>query len=158
MINLLLKNIKQTEILSDKLFKIIQPGYIVALNGDLGSGKTTFANCLLKQYIKNFSIFPSPTFSVINKYNFNNTDILHIDLYKITQPQVLLAYNLKEEIEDSYLSLIEWYNKFPSKFIGDYNISINFSIENGYRKVLILFKDPKDLDLIKQEYISEIQQ
>ena len=58
--------------------KNINQGVVVALIGDLGSGKTTLAKSIIKNMI-DIQDVPSPTFNIVNEYNKDNITIYHFD-------------------------------------------------------------------------------
>ena len=86
---------------------------VFALQGELGSGKTTFIQGFLRGLgIKKRSA--SPTFIIFRRFKFRNSDLgfrnlFHIDAYRIKKPRELLALGLKEIFADpKNIVLIEW--------------------------------------------------
>lgn len=104
--------------------------FIVFLDGDLGTGKTT----LVKEIIFALGIkekVKSPTFTIIEPYELNNKNIYHIDLYRINDPSELEIIGLREYLNESEaIIFIEWPEKsfgFLKKF--DLKISLKHSSE-----------------------------
>ena len=58
---------------------------LILLSGNLGAGKTTFAQAFLRQLLNNNISIPSPTYSYMNSY-MGNFSIYHFDLYRIEEP------------------------------------------------------------------------
>ena len=80
-----LSSLKDTENLSKKFTKIIKPGDIIFLYGEIGVGKTTFVRFLVnsledKKKIINSDVL-SPTFNIVYDYDIGSIKVLHYDLY-----------------------------------------------------------------------------
>jgi tRNA threonylcarbamoyladenosine biosynthesis protein TsaE len=82
-------------------------GDVIALKGDLGTGKTTFARAFIRACGNLDEEVPSPTFTLVQVYELGPTAIWHFDLYRLNSPGD--AWELG--IEDAFsggISLIEW--------------------------------------------------
>ncbi|ALJ14917.1 tRNA (adenosine(37)-N6)-threonylcarbamoyltransferase complex ATPase subunit type 1 TsaE [Sphingopyxis macrogoltabida] len=86
----------------------LQPGDVVALEGDLGAGKTTLARAMLKARGLAGEA-PSPTFAIVQPYAPPEVDlaIAHVDLYRIEDESELIELGLDDYLVDGAL-LIEW--------------------------------------------------
>ncbi len=84
---------------------------VIALVGNLGAGKTTFAQGFLKALGVQRQVI-SPTFLIIKPYALRklaHTRAFHIDCYRLEKPQELLALGLKDILKNpEHLVLIEW--------------------------------------------------
>ena len=123
------KNLGQ-EIAKEILKRKDKSAFIVFLDGDLGTGKTT----LVKEIIFALGIkekVKSPTFTIIEPYELNDKNIYHIDLYRINDPSELEIIGLREYLNESdAIIFIEWPEKsfgFLKKF--DLKISLKHSSE-----------------------------
>lgn len=123
------KNLGQ-EIANEILKRKDKSAFIVFLDGDLGTGKTT----LVKEIIFALGIkekVKSPTFTIIEPYELNDKNIYHIDLYRINDPSELEIIGLREYLNESEaIIFIEWPEKsfgFLKKF--DLKISLKHSSE-----------------------------
>lgn len=95
---------QETKELANKLAKDIKPGTVVALYGDLGSGKTTFTRFLVEALGIDKRV-QSPTFVIARRYGKVN----HIDLYRLTTEQEVEDLGFKEMIEDKdTITIVEW--------------------------------------------------
>jgi len=123
------KNLGQ-EMAKEILKRKDKSAFIVFLDGDLGTGKTT----LVKEIIFALGIkekVKSPTFTIIEPYELNDKNIYHIDLYRINDPSELEIIGLREYLNESEaIIFIEWPEKsfgFLKKF--DLKISLKHSSE-----------------------------
>jgi len=127
----------ETKIFASKISKKIKKGSVVALNGDLGSGKTTFsqgfANGLgVKQHVG------SPTFKLVSEYSGSTMKLYHVDCYRLKSSEEFL--NLGGEnllLPDDGITLIEWANIIEELLPLD-SIEIKFSRFNDEKTKRLL--------------------
>ncbi|MDR3374590.1 MAG: tRNA (adenosine(37)-N6)-threonylcarbamoyltransferase complex ATPase subunit type 1 TsaE [Ancalomicrobiaceae bacterium] len=97
-----------TVLLAEDLAAILSPGDVIRLEGDLGSGKTAFARALIRAVADDAELeVPSPTFTLVQVYDFPRFAIAHFDLYRLGDPQELDEIGFDEAIR-SGAALIEW--------------------------------------------------
>lgn len=126
-----------TDIIAKQLAKKIQKNDIITLNGNLGSGKTTFTRSLVKHLGSN-DIVSSPTFSLMNHYHAS-TDILHFDMYRIKTENDLYSIGFFDYIYNDYIIIIEW-SKNIKQFLPQNTLEIYFDyIDEQSRKITINF-------------------
>lgn len=89
------------------------PSIQIHLNGNLGSGKTTFTRYLLQAMGVSGPV-RSPTYTLIEPYELDDVHCQHLDLYRVADPEELEYLGLSEMSERAGLTLIEW----PSKGAG----------------------------------------
>ncbi len=80
---------------------------VVFLHGDLGSGKTTLVRGLLRALGHRGSV-PSPTYTLVEPYSVCGRECLHLDLYRLGDPEELDYLGLRELLEGPVLVLVEW--------------------------------------------------
>jgi tRNA threonylcarbamoyladenosine biosynthesis protein TsaE len=96
-----------TAALAARLAAIACPGDVIALEGDLGAGKTTFARAFIRASGVVDEEVPSPTFTLVQTYEAAQAAIWHFDLYRLTAADE--AWELAiEEAFAAGVSLIEW--------------------------------------------------
>ena len=80
---------------------------IILLRGELGSGKTTLVKSVLKKMGVNDCV-TSPTFSIVNEYDFSENIIYHFDLYRIEKIEELDIIGFEDYIYSQNICFIEW--------------------------------------------------
>jgi tRNA threonylcarbamoyladenosine biosynthesis protein TsaE len=85
-------------------------GLVVFLRGDLGTGKTTFARALI-QSLGFEGRVKSPTYGLLETYAAGGWQIIHLDLYRIEEPEEVEFLALADQFGEQTLLLVEW----PSK-------------------------------------------
>jgi len=97
-----------------RLAPLLLPGDVIALEGDLGAGKTTLARGILRA-LGLAGEAPSPSFAIVQPYDPPEVrlPVLHVDLYRIEDPAEVEELGLDDARESGAL-LIEW----PSR-LGD---------------------------------------
>ncbi|WP_379964594.1 tRNA (adenosine(37)-N6)-threonylcarbamoyltransferase complex ATPase subunit type 1 TsaE [Epilithonimonas sp. UC225_85] len=104
---------------------------ILLLKGNLGAGKTTFSQFLMKELGSKDEI-SSPTYSIVNEYDTPKGKVFHFDLYRLKSVEEAYDFGIEEYLDNCYLSIIEWPEIYMDELEGyDYHkISIN-NTESG---------------------------
>ena len=99
---------EETKLLAERLGRFLRPGDVVALVGDLGSGKTLFAQGLARglQVPETFYI-TSPSFAIINEYP-GRIPFYHLDLYRLSTTTEFSELGLEEILYGQGAVAIEW--------------------------------------------------
>lgn len=97
---------EETRRLGKDLARLLEPGMVILLEGDLGAGKTALAGGILKGLgIEDY--VTSPTFTLVNEY-YSDFSIAHFDLYRLDDPDQLFDIGFDEYLDGEWLVLIEW--------------------------------------------------
>ena len=99
---------EETQALGEKIGKMLKRGDVIALIGELGTGKT----CLTQGIARGVGIAPneivsSPSYILINEYN-GTVPIYHIDLYRLENNEEIAELGLSEYVEGDGICIIEW--------------------------------------------------
>ncbi|MBA2125553.1 tRNA (adenosine(37)-N6)-threonylcarbamoyltransferase complex ATPase subunit type 1 TsaE [Hyphomicrobium methylovorum] len=94
--------------LAGEIAFLVQPGDTLGLEGDLGTGKSTFARALIRSLADDGLLdVPSPTFTLTQSYETRRFDVAHFDLYRLTEPDELDELGLDAALRRG-IALIEW--------------------------------------------------
>ena len=132
-------SIAETTNIGRQLGKILNPGDIVCLTGDLGTGKTH----ITKGIAEGLSItenITSPTFTIVNEYDSGRLKLYHFDVYRVSDPDEIYAIGFDDYIFGEGISVIEWANYIEEILPKDYlHIYIQKDLSKGenYRKISI---------------------
>src|SRR4051794_10273415 len=103
-----LANEAETRRLAADVADVLVPGDVVALSGDLGTGKTAFARALIRHLAGDPGLeVPSPTFTLAQSYDLPRFPLMHVDLYRVDEPSELLELGFVDS-SDGAVRLIEW--------------------------------------------------
>ncbi|MBR3296474.1 MAG: tRNA (adenosine(37)-N6)-threonylcarbamoyltransferase complex ATPase subunit type 1 TsaE [Firmicutes bacterium] len=104
---IVLKNLNDTEVFGRELAEGLVPGSVVAMTGDLGTGKTTLAKAVAKGLGVKEEL-SSPTFTVVREYRSGRLPLYHFDVYRVYDPDELFELGFDEYIHGNGVCLIEW--------------------------------------------------
>ena len=129
----------ETRQIGEALAKKLKSGSVVALFGDLGSGKTVLAKGIAKG-LGIDEIILSPTFTILRQYEGLN----HFDVYRIGDLDELIEIGFEELISGEAISVIEWAEKIEELLPED-AVMIRFSrgIDDNSREIMIDIKEEK---------------
>ena len=97
-------------ILAARFARLIRPPMVIYLAGELGAGKTTFARAFIhalgfEAYVK------SPSYGLLESYAVSGMTILHLDLYRIEDPEELDYLALRDLHDEKSVLMVEWPRK-----------------------------------------------
>jgi tRNA threonylcarbamoyladenosine biosynthesis protein TsaE len=97
----------ETESLGEKFGRAAECGLVIALNGDLGAGKTQFVKGLARGLGISTRIH-SPTFTLVNEYGGGRLKLFHLDLYRLETRAQILSAGIGEFLSPDGVTVIEW--------------------------------------------------
>jgi tRNA threonylcarbamoyladenosine biosynthesis protein TsaE len=118
----------ETEAIGRQIAEEIGVGSVLALKGDLGSGKTLFVKGVVNGLGSSADV-TSPTFTILHEYRGGRLPVYHFDLFRVENPQALARLDLDEYFFGDGLSVIEWADRFP-EFVPEQARWIFFEIKS----------------------------
>ena len=102
----------ETSAVAREMASSLSPGSVVLLIGDLGAGKTAFVRGLAEGLGITPDEVSSPTFTLIQEYRGGRVPLLHVDLYRLNNPQEIEELGL-DELGVGAVMAIEWADRLP---------------------------------------------
>lgn len=102
-----LASAEDTQALGARFARVLDPGCIVYLRGPLGTGKTTLVRGLLRA-LGHEGTVRSPTFTLVEPYEAGGRRLLHLDLYRLADPEELEYLGLRDFLDGEAIILVEW--------------------------------------------------
>ena len=135
-----ISSIRELGKIADKIKKILLPGDVVFLYGEIGVGKTTFARLLINGFenekkLKKSEIL-SPTFNIVFEYEIKEFTIKHFDLYRLKNSNDIKNVGLFENLEQS-ITLIEWPELIINKPENRFDLFFKYAEDYNERSLII---------------------
>ena len=118
----------ETEAIGRQIAEEIGVGSVLALKGDLGSGKTLFVKGVVNGLGSSADV-TSPTFTILHEYRGGRLPVYHFDLFRVENPQALARLGLDDYFFGDGISVIEWADRFP-EFVPEQARWIFFEIKS----------------------------
>ncbi len=120
--------------------RVAPGGWLITLAGGLGAGKTTLVRGFLHA-LGHGGRVPSPTYTLVEPYDIGGRRILHVDLYRLSDPRELEYLGFRDGLSGDATALVEW----PERAGGaldepDVRISLTMA-GNGRRAQLEAYSD-----------------
>ncbi|WP_332065255.1 tRNA (adenosine(37)-N6)-threonylcarbamoyltransferase complex ATPase subunit type 1 TsaE [Bartonella sp. CB189] len=134
--NFFLENERATTLFAQDLALALKPGDLVTLQGDIGTGKSTFARAIIRALANDDTMdIPSPTFTLAQSYQLPQFEIIHTDLYRLSTAEEIDELGLHEAREQNIL-LVEWPEK-SAGLLGSVTFAITLEYEGFGRHVTL---------------------
>jgi len=133
-VNRFLATEDDTLALGRALAPLLEPGMVLHLRGDLGAGKTTLARGIL-QGLGHRGRVKSPTYTLVEPYQFSRLYLYHFDFYRFLDPEELEDSGFREYFNPESVCLVEWPEKAPDLPAADLEICMR--PENKGREIVI---------------------
>jgi tRNA threonylcarbamoyladenosine biosynthesis protein TsaE len=107
MVTLISHNAAETEALGEKFGRAARRGWVIALSGELGAGKTQLVKGLARGLGISARVH-SPTFTLAAEYSGGRLKLFHLDLYRLETRQQILSAGIEEFVQSDGVTVIEW--------------------------------------------------
>ena len=122
------------------LAKCLEPGDLVFLQGELGSGKTTFVRGIVEG-LEGKSAVTSPTFMLLHLYQ-GKIPVYHFDFYRLQSVTEVQTLGIDEYLKGDGVSLVEWPEKFAKVLpISNFLVTFQFSKDTDERDIVLTSPD-----------------
>lgn len=129
-----LPDLDATSALGARIAAQLGVGDTVALQGDLGAGKTTLARAILTALGVDEAV-PSPTFTLVQGYDTPRLSISHFDLYRLKSPREMDELGLEEALETG-AALIEWPERAEGRLPAD-RLTVELNLQDDGRRATL---------------------
>ena len=135
--------------LGRRLGNILEKGDMIALAGELGSGKTWFAKGVaLGLGIPPGTVITSPSFSLVNEYEGRCT-FYHMDAYRLEHLADFVSAGLDEYFYQDGIVVMEWADRWP-EILPDWSLKVEFVIVGELsREITLSGHHPRALEILK---------
>ena len=116
-------NPEQTEAVGAALGKALQPGAVIAYQGDLGAGKTAFTRGVACGLGAKESV-TSPTYTIVNEYLSGRLPLFHFDMYRLRSSDDLFDIGWEDYLERGGICAVEWSENVADAMEGAIRIRI----------------------------------
>ena len=141
---------EQTRRLARKIGEHLDSGSVLALTGDLGSGKTCFVQGLARGLqVPEECPITSPTFTLINEYP-GRLPLAHIDLYRIESASDAEELGLDEILEGEGVAAIEWAERIRDRLPEDF-LEVRFEILGDRRRKITILGIGKAAGFLREQ-------
>ncbi len=136
---IVIKNEEETKKLGEKLCEKLTAGSIVALTGDLGTGKTTLTKAIAAG-LGVTDVITSPTFNIVKQYDSGRLPLYHFDVYRIGDVDEMYEIGYEEYFFGDGVCVIEWADLIEEIIPDDaVRIEIEYGEKEGERIYRCMF-------------------
>jgi tRNA threonylcarbamoyladenosine biosynthesis protein TsaE len=129
-------NPAETEAIGQRFAKDVNAGSVLALRGELGSGKTQLVKGLVAGLGSGAAV-TSPTFTILHEYSSGRFPVYHFDFFRLEDRQSVARLGLDDYFFGDGVSVIEWADRFP-EFIPGQARWILFEIKSENTRAITL--------------------
>ncbi len=143
---------EETKAWGKRLARLLSPGAVIGLEGELGAGKTCFVKGLAVGLGLNEEEISSPTFTLIAEHYRGGVPLYHIDLYRLEGAGVE-ELGIGEYLFGQGVSVIEWFRVLPVGMVDEY-LLVSFTFLTEDERVLSLTARGEQYEKILQALLE----
>jgi tRNA threonylcarbamoyladenosine biosynthesis protein TsaE len=112
------------------------PPLVVALQGELGTGKTTLAQAICAGYGVTEPV-TSPTYALVHRYESPRSPVYHVDLYRLDNPSQLTNLGWDDIVASGALMLVEWPERAGDRMPPHVPIALEYAPGDDNHRILL---------------------
>lgn len=152
MLDVISHSSEQTQRFGARLASLLEAGDVLALVGDLGSGKTVFVQGIAKGLQVQEPVH-SPTFVLANEYRTGSLPLYHVDAYRLGGAEEALGFGLDDYLSGSGITVVEWADRIMAALPPDHLLAEFRHVSNTKRGILM-----KGLGQRYERLVEELKQ
>jgi tRNA threonylcarbamoyladenosine biosynthesis protein TsaE len=155
MFSVVTRNENETRALGEKVGALLRPGDFVALYGELGSGKTRFAQGVaLGADVNPDTHVTSPTYTILNEYK-GTYPVYHFDLYRLGGDTDIAELGFEEYFYGNGICLVEWAERLDSELPDQYLKVYFYHAEGDTRRIEFDWRGERYEEMVRNLIKSE---
>jgi tRNA threonylcarbamoyladenosine biosynthesis protein TsaE len=142
------RSVQDTILLGQDIGSLLAEGDVVALVGELGSGKTWLTKGIAYGLgVSPGMVITSPSFALVNEYQGRVT-FFHVDLYRLDTLSEVLSAGLEEYLHAGGVVVLEWGNRWP-EILPEHAITVELQIiDDRSRKITLIGRSPRAAEIL----------
>jgi tRNA threonylcarbamoyladenosine biosynthesis protein TsaE len=132
--------------IGEKLGAILAGRAVVYLDGQLGAGKTTLCRGIMRAFGHSGAV-KSPTYTLVEPYEFENVMLFHFDLYRLGDAEELEFMGIRDYFQQESVCLIEWPGRGEGA-IPRADIVLSLAVEGEGRRLTATSRSARGVDLL----------
>jgi tRNA threonylcarbamoyladenosine biosynthesis protein TsaE len=144
---------EETKAFAARLARLVTPGTVIGLEGDLGAGKTCFVKGLATGLGINEDEISSPTFTLIAEHYSEKLPLYHIDLYRLESGKIE-GLGIEEYLFGHGVTVIEWFQFLPVGLVTEY-LLLSLTITGEEARTLTLTAQGRRYEQMLQQLLTE---
>jgi tRNA threonylcarbamoyladenosine biosynthesis protein TsaE len=139
---------QETILIGQEIGSLLAEGDVIALVGELGSGKTWLAKGIAQGLgVSPATVVASPSFALVNEYQGRVT-LFHMDVYRLETLSELLSAGLEEYLHADGVVVLEWANRWP-EILPEHTITVEFLIVDDHsRKITLISRSARAAEIL----------
>jgi tRNA threonylcarbamoyladenosine biosynthesis protein TsaE len=139
---------QETILIGQEIGSLLAEGDVIALVGELGSGKTWLTKGIAHGLgISPATVVTSPSFALVNEYQGRVT-LFHMDVYRLETLSEVLSAGLEEYVHAAGVVVLEWANRWP-EILPEHTITAELLIlDNHSRQITLISRSPRAAEIL----------
>jgi tRNA threonylcarbamoyladenosine biosynthesis protein TsaE len=140
---------QETILFGQEIGTLLAEGDVVALAGELGSGKTYLTKGIAYGLgIGPSMVITSPSFALVNEYQGRVT-LFHMDVYRLETLSEVLSAGLEEYLHSDGVVVLEWANRWP-EILPEHTVTVELLIIDDHsRKITLIGQSPRAAEILR---------